>query len=140
MSPTAVQPRRAVVISRPPGHHNGCNELLEACPLVLNISRKRCLMTMSLTCSRLRNTAISFAQKAIQKNAWRFAAHGGCILNEPLALVRFRQICTEAALSHARACVCVYAYIAYASRSMVLLAYAYIYVYRVYIYTHVNDT
>ncbi|CAE7865319.1 unnamed protein product [Symbiodinium sp. KB8] len=49
-----VQPRRAVVISRPPGHHNGCNELLEA----------------------------------IQKNAWRFAAHGGCILNETAIAVR----------------------------------------------------
>lgn len=49
-----TEPRRAFVIGRPPGHHNGCDERLEA----------------------------------LQRNAWHFAAHGGCIFNETAVAVR----------------------------------------------------
>ncbi|CAJ1382523.1 unnamed protein product [Effrenium voratum] len=45
----AQEKARAFVVNRPPGHHNSCDEKLEA----------------------------------VQRNAWRFGAHGGCIFNEP---------------------------------------------------------
>lgn len=46
--------RRALVLCRPPGHHNGCDERLEA----------------------------------VERHAWRFAAHGGCIFNETAVAIR----------------------------------------------------
>lgn len=46
--------RRAVVLARPPGHHNGCDERLEE----------------------------------LDRNAWRHAAHGGCIFNETAVAIR----------------------------------------------------
>ena len=50
----AEGPRRSLVLARPPGHHNGCDERLEA----------------------------------RERNAWRYAAHGGCVLNETAVAVK----------------------------------------------------
>ena len=93
---TNKAPRAAFVVGRPPGHHNGCDERLEVWiwgwsvqkdNIYSGIQFYRFSHVNQTYCSQETVgfvTLVGFSLQVVQRNAWHFAAHGGCIFNELL--------------------------------------------------------